>query len=184
MSESLPLTTKHCDFFATANPSAVLGYGINAVQKWNSRDNQSRYTHAGIVINNAGDIIESLWRVKVGNLYERYAGTQVIIARYVELDEKAWEKAFLMLLDHVNDKYPWWRLPLHVVPPLAKYLSFTGMPVCSELVAKVEYYIGARHRWWSGTCPDTLVDEWRRWRGFEIVYEGRLQQQGDTTCNT
>jgi len=165
---------KHCDFFATANPSAVLGCGISAVQKWNSRDNQSLYTHAGIIINPEGDMIESLWKVEVNNLFERYTGRQVVIARYTELEERRWEKAFLMLLDHVGDIYPWWRLPLHVVPPLAKYLSFTGMPVCSELVAKTEYYVGARHRWWAGTCPDTLSDEWHRWRNFEIVFEGVL----------
>ena len=168
----LPL--KAGDLFATANPSAVLGRGISAIQKWNSRDNESTYTHAGIITTSGGDIIESLWRVEIGDLYQRCMGRSLIVARYTELEESNWNRTFVMLLEHVGKRYPWWRLPLHIVPPLAKYLSFTGMPVCSELVAKAEHYMGARHRWWTGTCPDTLVDEWRRWRGFEIVFEGEI----------
>jgi hypothetical protein len=169
---SVPLPLKHGDLFATANPSAFLGRGINAIQKWNSRDNESVYSHAGVILFQDGDLIESLWQVQIGNLYERYVGTRIIIARYVELNHRAWMRTYFMLLGHRGGKYPWWRLPLHVIPPLAKYLSFTGMPVCSELVAKAEYYMGARHRWWTGTCPDTLVDEWTHWKGFEIIFEG------------
>jgi len=170
---------KRGDLFATANPSAFLGRGINSIQKWNSRDNESLYSHAGIVLSRMGDIIESLWKVSTGDLYERYEGSQVIIARYTLLTREAWTKTFLMLLEHYGDSYPWWRLPLHIIPPIAKYLSFSGMPVCSELVAKAEYYMGARHKWWTGTCPDTLVDEWRHWKGFEIVFEGILKKERD-----
>lgn len=162
------------DCFATANPSALLGRGINAIQKWNSRDNESIYTHTGIVLFEDGTALESLWKVEVTDLYERYCGKQVLIARYTKLTDEAWKRTFAMLLEHWGDRYPWWRLPLHMVPPLAKYLSFTGMPVCSELVAKALYYMGARGKWWTGTCPDILADEWHHWKDYEIIFEGIL----------
>lgn len=161
------------DLFGTENPAA-LGIGINIVQKFHSRDNESTYTHSGIIINSEGDTVESLWTVKIQNLYEAYAGKKLVVARYMPLTELAWERTWLMLESHLHKTYPWWRLPLHLIPPVAKYLSFTGMPVCSELVAKAEYYMGARHKWWTGTNPDTLSDEWHRWKGFEIIFEGVL----------
>jgi len=169
---------KACDFFGTENPMA-LGWGINKVQKFNSRDNKSVYTHSGIIMNSQGDTIESLWTVDSQNIWKGYAGKRVIIARWEFLEDEQWEKAYLMIMDkHWKKKYPWWRVPLQIIPPLAKYLSFTGMPVCSELVAKVEHWIGARHRWWTGTTPDILADEWRLWKGYSVMIEGIIETTG------
>lgn len=166
------------DVFGTENPT-MLGGAINAIQKWNSRDNESKYSHSGVLINSQGDTIEALWTVKNQNLFTDYAGKNVIVARWMPMTENAWERCYLMLMGHFGDKYPLWRLPLHILPPLAKYLSFTGMPVCSELVAKYLACLGARGRWWTGTCPDTLADEWRRWKGYEIIFEGTLPEKGE-----
>jgi hypothetical protein len=165
------------DLFGTENPAA-LGIAINAAQKFHSRDNESIYTHSGIIVNSDGDTVESLWTVKMQNVFEAYAGKKIVIARYMPLTEQAWEQTWWMLENHLGQKYPWWRLPLHLIPPLAKYLSFTGMPVCSELVAKAEYYMRARHRWWTGANPDTLSDEWHTWKNFEIIFEGKLSEPG------
>lgn len=167
-----PIEVKAGDVFGTSNPNSNVGWGIEKIQKWNSRDNESIYTHSGVIINSEGDTIESLWTVCTQNIFEDYSTNKIIIARWDKLTDLAWENSYQMLMGHYGDKYPFWRLPLHIIPPLAKYLSFTGMPVCSELVAKHLYYIGARHRWWTGTCPDTLADEWRRWKGYTIVFEG------------
>ena len=165
---------KHCDFFGTVNPASGLRIPINAVQKWNSKDKQSVYSHSGIIMNPDGDIIEALWEVEANNLFTRYAGCPVIIARYVGLTDLAWEDAALKLMDKIGQNYPWWRLGLFLYPPVARRLNLSNKEVCSELVAKVEWWIGARHECWAGTCPDTLADEWHRWRDFEVVFEGVL----------
>jgi len=169
------IVLKAGDLFGTKNPMA-LGWLINKAQKFHSRDNESTYTHSGIITNCEGDTIESLWTVDNQNIWFDYAGERIIIARWEFLEDRQWEKAFLMIMDkHWGRKYPLWRLPLQLIPPAAKYLSFTGMPVCSELVAKTEFWFGARHKWWTGTTPDILADEWRRWKGFLIVCEGIIE---------
>jgi hypothetical protein len=161
------------DFFGSENPSAWIGKPISYIQKFHSRDNESVYTHSGCIINPQGHTVESLWTVKSQYLWKAYKGKRVIIGRWEWLTAEDWEKAYNeVIFKHWGDKYPWWRLPLHIIPPAAKYLSFTGMPVCSELVAKIEHSMGARGRWWTGTNPDTLADEWKRWKGFNIIAEG------------
>ena len=80
-----------------------------------------------------------------------------------------------------------------MVPPIAKYLSWGGRYcVCSELTARYlhivfqlagdldEYgYKWPRHSHYCGTNPDMLVDEWHRWRGYAIVFEGNLKNDVD-----
>lgn len=160
------------DLFATVNPMA-LGRGINAIQWFWSGDGQSCYSHAGIIINEQGDTFEALWTVKSVNLFKAYAGKNVIIARPkisasiidIELD-------FLMK-EHKGKIYPFWRLGMHLIPPLAKIALF-NMLVCSELVAKFEYKIGARHGQYKGTAPDTLADEWINWKIFDVIFQGKI----------
>lgn len=161
------------DFFGTANPSPWLGKPISWAERFHSRDNQAIYTHSGIIINTEGDTIESLWRVETQNIWVAYAGKRILIARWNHLTDELWEETYLMLNEHIGISYPWWRLPLQLIPPLAKYLSFrSGKLVCSELVAKALYFMGARHRWYTGTNPDTLADEWVRWKGYSVIAEG------------
>lgn len=169
----LPVSVLPGDVFGTENP-AVIGVLINAAQKFHARDNASVYTHSGIITNTKGDTVESLWTVRKQNIFAQYVGKKTVIARYLPLMEAGWAKTQKMLAYHLGQRYPWWRLFFHTIPPVAKYLSFTKTPVCSELVAKAEYCMGARHRWWTGTNPDTLADEWHRWKGFKIIFEGLL----------
>jgi hypothetical protein len=79
-----------------------------------------------------------------------------------------------LLHQHLGQIYPAWRIPLHIIPPLAKYLASERWLVCSELVAKYLFILDARHAQYMGTNPDTLADEWRHWRNFKIIYEGVL----------
>ena len=73
---------------------------------------------------------------------------------------------------HLGDRYPLWRLALHLAPPLAKFLATGDRLVCSELVAKYLHLIGARGLPYTGVNPDQLADEARRWRNIDVIYEG------------
>ena len=177
------------DLFVTKNPQA-LGRGINAIQTFWSRDGQSQYSHAGIILDPDGTTFEALWTIKRSNLFKGYVGEKVCIARWVHMIEAYTRKAMRVLSqEHEGKIYPAWRLFLNVIPPLAKYTSFKGrFAVCSELVAKFLYivyqqhgydddygYKWPRHSHYCGTNPDMLADEWHRWDNYEIVFEGVLK---------
>lgn len=160
------------DMFATRNPM-YLGRWINAIQRFWSRDNQSHYSHAGIILDSDGTTFEALWKIQVSDL-SRYRGQKVIIARVNDMDAgKIGSVIKGLIARHAGKRYPLWRLLMHLFPPLAK-ISVFALPVCSELVAKYLYEIGVRHGQWAGTNPDTLSDEWVRWRWFEVLGEGQL----------
>lgn len=161
------------DVFGTKNPMA-LGKVINAIQWVWSHDGESRYSHSGIILDPLGTTFEALWTCKSQNLFDCYEEEQVIIARYTGGKMMPMDTAIKQLLEeHGGKVYPFWRLLLHLVPPLAK-INMSQRPVCSELVAKYSWLIGGRHEQWAGASPDMLADEWRRWDNWEVIYEGKL----------
>jgi len=98
-------------------------------------------------------------------------GARLLIARpFVATDVK---NAALdsLISQHLGQWYPWWRLGLHILGPLAKW-GVVERLVCSELVAKYLYMTGVRHNVYRGTSPDTLADELKTWRCYAVVYEG------------
>lgn len=151
-----------------------IGRAINAVQKILSRDNHSIYSHTGIIRDGNGMTLEALEKITTQHFYNAYKGEQVLIARVRSLDKRRVKEAISKLdAEHLGDIYPYWRLPLQLFPILAKYISYKGRwLVCSELTGKFLHLIGERHRGYKGTTPDTLADEWRNWKNFEIIYEG------------
>ena len=167
------------DVFGTRNPMA-LGRAINGIQYIWSSDGNSIYSHSGIIESKVGETYEALWSIKEGHL-NKYCDKRVIIARYTDLKQRAFKRAMTRLKRRHDDQwYPWWRIPLHIVPPLAKFISYKGKRVvCSELVAELEFLLGLRHAQFVGTNPDKLADEWKRWKGWEIVGEGILTCIGD-----
>ena len=174
----MEIKLKPGDIFGTRNPM-MLGRAINAIQFFWSHDNESTYSHSGIIETPDGDTYEALWRVREGHL-SAYHGQQIIIARFTSLDNAEFNQAmFKLKRRHHKQLYPFWRLPLHLVPPMAKFLSLKGKRVvCSELVAELEYYLGLRHGQFVGANPDRLADEWKKWQGWEIVGEGKLSCDG------
>lgn len=167
------------DVFATRNPQG-LGAAINVAQKFWSADGESRLGHAGIIQNRYGLTLEARWTITEVDLFEQYAGAEVVIARPIEADFSRVMVALDRLRrEHLGQWYPAWRLLLHLVPPLARKISAGGrFVVCSELVAKFLYKIGVRHKQYMGTNPDTLVDEWRHWKNYTIIFEGTLPAAG------
>lgn len=155
--------------FCTNNPSAVLGRMINAVQKFHSPDNESTYTHAGIIISDQGHTFESLWKIRRNHIRE-YAGSKLIIGRHVKMNLTLFSKGWVVVRQHDGQMYPFWRLPLHLYRPLAKYISTGNFPVCSELACKFMVSCGLMD-YWKGRNPDDVADMIRKWKDYEIIYE-------------
>lgn len=165
------------DLFATENPMA-LGKMINFVQKVNNLDNKSKYTHIGLITDKIGITFEALWTYKNQNIYTAYGGKDIIIFRNTRMTEESFNDGMRGIKHLTGRMYPFYRLPLFLLPFLAK-ISIFKKPVCSELIAMFLYFAGLRNTTQSfGIDPDDLVDRWRIHRDYEIVFEGTLTNKG------
>jgi hypothetical protein len=169
------------DEFATKNPM-TLGMAINFVQKVKSVDNESSYTHTGIITDVHGATLEALWTIKSQNLWEAYKGEKALIVRNVAMTLPVAVAGFIKIREHVGQWYPVPRLLLHLIGA-AKWIHWDRV-VCSELTAKFEEgcaeYLGPDRasgfmRNHYGVNPDNLVDRWKISKYYEIMFEGMIE---------
>jgi len=161
------------------NSDSMVSTGINIFQKIYSADGKAEYNHSGIIVSATGETFEARRKTSYYHLKD-YLGKKILIARFTDLDLDKYLKAIKVLrADHDEVVYPAWRLVLHVFGPhVARWIGFgKKFLVCSELVAKLEYLEGLRHSKYRGTTPDKLADEWRRWKGWQILAEGELAKK-------
>ncbi len=159
--------------FATRNPM-WFGHATCAVESAWSPDSKAGFSHAGIITDSQGGTFEALWTVKESSLDE-YLDDYIIISNQEERPYNDKYQALIKVVrEHAGQWYPAWRILLHLFGPLAK-INWSKRVVCSELVAKYEYYAGMRHDGFSGTTPDRLVDEWRQWKNRQVI-EGILKK--------
>lgn len=161
------------DLFATRNPMA-LGRAINLLQRIWAHDDDSKFSHAGIIRDSAGTTFESNWHIESQNLFKAYGGKRVLIVRHKGMNSETYKKGW-EAVKHLEGKlYPVWRLVFHIIPVFAKYINIFKKPVCSELNAWFLWAAGLRHQQYMGTNVDTLVDEWKNWSSYEIIFNGLL----------
>ncbi len=169
------------DEFATKNPMS-LGVAINFVQKAGAADNESEYTHTGIVTVAWGMALEALWTVKSQNLWEAYRGEKVLVVRNLYMSPQVFAAGYAKVQRHIGQWYPVHRLLLHLLG-VAKWIHWDRI-VCSELTAKFEAgcaeYLGSDFgagfmRNYYGVNPDDLVDRWKISRYYETVFEGVVE---------
>ena len=186
MSCDAPLALQRGDVFVVEGNMGMVSAAIRGAQKILSRDNRADYGHAGIITSATGTTVEALWTVRHGHL-DHYLGQRILIARPTGTVFRPREPVSLRTRDQALDLveaqylgriYPLWRLPLHLVPWLAKYAATGRWLVCSELVAKYLVLIAARDTVYAGIAPDTLADEWVCFRNFEVLYEGQWPRGG------
>lgn len=154
------------------NSGTWLAKSINVAQKFHSSDNQSKYAHAGIIINETGSTFESLWTIRRSHL-DDYIGKEILIGRNEHMTPPVFLDGWATVAKHDGQSYPWWRIPLHLFKPIAKYASTGKYPVCSELVCEFLQACGLL-REWRGKNPDDVADMIHRWRGWSVVFEGVL----------
>ena len=166
-------TLKPGDAFAVNSQSKVTNI-INRVSGFNATDGTSTYNHAGVIAYDNGVTFEALSRLDFSKL-QNYLGCQIVIAR-PNLGQAVLRPALNQVIQqHLGQLYPFWRIPLYINDALARAISYKGKwLVCSEVVAKYEFYAGLRHGKFTGTTPDQLADEWHNWKNFDIIFEGIL----------
>jgi len=169
------------DEFATRNPMA-LGSIINIVQAAKAIDNESQYTHTGIIIDSDGTTLEALWTVNSQNLWEAYRGDKVLVVRNINMTPELYAAGFAKIQPHIGQWYPAHRLLLHLLH-VAKWIHWDRL-VCSELTAKFEAgcaeHLGEDKtagfmRNYHGVNPDDLVDRWTISRYYTTVFEGVVE---------
>lgn len=158
-----------------AGPLSIV---IRAIEKFWAEDDKAEFGHAGIITGEHGATFEALSRCRHSNL-DRYKGKHVLVARPI----RSTDGGVIMRADkikaikhlaseHEGQWYPFWRLILHMLPPLPKYKSFSGrFLVCSEIVAKYEYLIATRQGPFTGINPDDLGDRWRSDKNYIILHD-------------
>ena len=165
------LELKPGDIFCTRNPM-MLGRLINFVQKFWSKDNESEYSHSGIILDSAGTTFEALWTNRKQNLWEAYKGHTVLIGRHINMTPERFAAGRAGVGKHEGKPYAGWRLPMFFLPFVAKYLNL-GLGVCSELTMKFLFKAGLS-TCWSGWNPDDVSDMIIRWKEYDIIYKGDL----------
>ena len=166
------LTIPKGSVFCSKNPM-WLGRAINAVQWFWSKDSESTYSHAGIIIDHNHTTLESLWTVKSQNLLKAYKNDKILIAKPQTTSSSINIAVQIMINAYKGKFYPLWRLPLFLFPPSAK-INLTKHLTCSELTAHYLNLCGIRHSQFAGTNPDNLADELKHWKEYEIIFEGIL----------
>ena len=169
------------DEFATRNPMAI-GNLINICQAARAVDNESYYSHTGIITDPHGTTLEALWTVSSQSLWEAYEGAKVLVVRNYNMTPDVYAAGFGTVRSHIGQWYPVHRLVLHLLG-LAKWVHWRRI-VCSELTAKFEAgcaeKIGLDRasgflRNYYGVNPDNLTDRWRESRYYTTVFEGVVE---------
>lgn len=176
------------DIFCTENAQGFVGKIINFFQRNYNRDGKSKYTHAGVVIDESGATFEALPNgYHRQNIFEVYKGKNIVIFRSKYMTDEKFSKGWDSIKDLEGKWYPWHRLPLFIFPPLSgfnlvnkpvcsetdrKLLFHAGIPQNTELMAKMIPHVGKRGIY--GVDPDDLVDLCRANEDYVLVYEDNL----------
>jgi len=160
------------DIFCTANPM-WLGKAIMAVERFNATDNRAEYSHSGIILGPTATTFEALWTIRRNGLFNSYAGKKILIGRNLLMTKERYQAGWDKVSDLEGRWYPFHRLPLNLIPPLAKYFATGKFAVCSELAAK--FLVGAGlFEYWKGVNPDHVTDVIQHYREWITVFEGIL----------
>ncbi len=173
-----PVSVQLGDVFVTAN-NTTLGFWIRLAERVWAKDGNARYGHAGIILDSTGTTFEALPDGLKYSTLDDYFGTEVLIVRPVRSlvgnPVVRFNRAVAIkkvVDDHLGQRYPSWRILLHIIPPLARATSNGNHFVCSELTARYLHEFGAWPEVVAGINPDDLADALQRWKCFELVYKG------------
>jgi len=158
------------DIFCINNPK-IHGRMINFVQKMRSSDNESKYSHSGIITSEGGDTFESLWTIRKSTLTP-YTGHEILIGRNKHMTLELYQLGWKAVKYHEGQRYPFWRIPLNLFSSTSK-IGTGNWADCSEMACK---FLEACDLvgFWKGKNPDNVADMIHKWKGWSTVFEGVL----------
>ena len=158
------------DIFLT-NQGGFMSKAIVKVNQFWSLDGEAKYSHSGIIIGYGGETFESRWKIGRYNMSD-FDGIPTLVARNRLMTADRFERGAEQVMCYEGGTYPWWRIPLHLIPPIARHNSTGRYLVCSEIVSKFLFYAdllgGDQYKGWT---PDNLNDMVVHWKAWEIISE-------------
>lgn len=161
------------DIFVSSNPK-MLGTVINQVQAFWEADGQCSYGHAGFLLY-CNLTFEALWTVRQQDFLRAYAGQEVLVGRHRSMDSRRFKLGLREVKFYEGRWYPLHRLFLMATPFTAR-LRVSDWAACSELVSRFLCGAGLLD-FWSGVTPGFLADMMRRWAGWKVTFQGRLESR-------
>jgi len=156
------------DLFLTCGTSKI-SKAINSFQRWWSIDNTSIYSHAGIIVDSTGRTFEAKFSGVNYFHLDDMKDQPLLIARHDFMLPQVFNKAFERLQYHTGLMYPFHRIFLHIIPPLAKVFA-KDKAVCSEIVGQLLYHAELLS-YWKGINPDDLHDMFINWKYYNIIFK-------------
>jgi len=156
------------DVFLTCTTN-IISKAINSIQQWWSIDGKSIYSHAGIIVDFSGTTFEAKFQGIIYSNLDKILKQPLMIVRHQFMSIPVFNKAFERLKYHTGMMYPFHRLFLHMIPPLAKVFA-KDEAVCSELAAQLLYHAEFLP-YWKGVTPDNLHDIFVNWKYYDIIYQ-------------
>lgn len=154
------------DIFLT-NRGGFMSKCITAVNKFWAIDNDADYSHAGVIIGNNGETFESRSKIGRYNLSD-FDGIPTLVGRHRLMTQARFERGMAAIWRYEGVAYPWWRIPLLLIPPVGKYISTGHYLVCSELASKFLWGAGLVETY-KGWTPDNLADMVEHWKLWDII---------------
>jgi hypothetical protein len=151
----------------------MLGRIIMAIERVNSVDSHADYSHAGLIMGPTATTFEALWTNRRNGLFNSYAGKKVLIGRNYAMNKERYEAGWKAIAGFEGRWYALHRLPLNLIPPLAKLFATGHCAVCSELAAMF-LKGGGILEYWKGVNPDHITDMIQHYRDWSIIFEGIL----------
>ena len=156
------------DIFLT-NQGGFMSKAIVRVNRFWTLDGEAKYSHAGIIIGHDGETFESRWHMGRYDMSD-FDGIPTLIARHQLMNPNRFERGMNQILRYEGRTYPWWRIPLFLIPPLAQHLSTGRYLVCSGTVSKFLWGAGLLESY-KGWTPDNLDDMTHHWKLWDIIHE-------------
>jgi len=169
------LILKPGDFFSSDSVSEFGSLTVKVEKLW-AKDGEAKYSHSGIIVNADGGTVESKSTVREGNISD-YIGHNLIIGRWRKMSPDAFNAGLSAIKYNMGTLYPFWRLPMFMIPFLAKIATTWNLGVCSELVAK--FLLGAGMTEigkWQGQNPDDIAEIIEHYRSVDIIFQGKITE--------
>jgi hypothetical protein len=172
------------DVFCTENPF-FMGRAICAMERFWDLDKKAEFSHSFFTISDKTGR-EVLWTKRDRDFREHYRGSKILIGRHKDMTPLKASKGIMALEKFMPEyyskwhflkrHYPWWRIVLHIIPPLAKYISTGNYMVCSEYTKRFIDETGVNggygYNFWKGANPGTIENMIYNWKRWEVVFYG------------
>ena len=167
------LDIKPGDFVLVKGDGSLIDRGITLAESRSALGDPD-YDHCFLITDSDGSIIDTLVKVRRGNIFRDYAGREILIGRFLGVSPVRCRRALAKISNELGELYPAWRIGL-ISLGLGRWVK-SHHNVCSERIAEFLWDATklppfANHAGWQ---PSDLADVVEHWREFMTVFKGEI----------